>query len=225
MTSMFRDLDIYGKLLLFISNTSTANKVESADKAGNIIFILIKYISSIHEMLLFMEKDVIGKEEIVGILNEQIELKNNADQIIKEYKAKHKKIYSFIRNKYGFHYGQKQGLEPSICEAVKDCDELEIYLSNTLSGNDVFASTSKIVIATIYDEMKKNRFPDKSSQELLKILVDSASDVGEKLKDFYRKYLFAVVLKSVKFCETGETIEVSAKKFSECQLSFFVVPG
>ena len=219
ITNILHDLDFYGKLLIFIVNSPAPSRVENYGKAVSQIFILIKYISSIYEMFKFLKKDVIGK------VDERSDLKAEANKIIMGYKSNYEEIYCFIRNKYGFHYEWQKDLEPFICEAVKEYGELDIYLSDILSGNDVFASSSAVVFMTIINKMKKHGYHNKNTKEIFEDLRNSTINIGEQLRKFYRRYLVEVVLKSVKFVDTGEVIEVPAKKFSECQLSFFVVSG
>lgn len=219
ITNMLHDLDFYGKLLSFISNVPESSPVERSDKAGNQINILIKYISNIYEMVKFLKRDVIER------IDKQDMLGTEACKIISEYEKNYVDIYRFIRNKYGFHYEWEEDLEQFICDAVKEYGDLDIYLSDAISGNDVFASSSAIVFMTIMDKMRKHGYPDKSSGKLFDDLATSAIRMGESLKIFYRRYLLDCVLESARFIKTGENVEIPAKKFSECQLSFFVVPG
>lgn len=218
ITNILHDLDFYGKLLVFITRTPACNRVENEGKAVSQIFILIKYISSVYEMFEFLKKDVVGK------FDKQSDLRDEATKIIKGYKNNYEKIYSFIRNKYRFHYEWQDDLEPFFCEAVKEYGNLDVYMSDVLSGNDVYSSSGAIVFATIISKMKKHGYSNKTSKGIFDDLAISVTNIGQQLKMFYRKYLVDVVLKSARYVDTGEVIEVSAKKFAECQLSFFVVP-
>lgn len=214
LTSMLQDLNILQKCLLFSGNPIASEKpFVSAFRTIN-FFFLQTLISKTHEMWNFINKN--------GILDDHSthsnELKAKCIEVQNFFSNKKvEKIFSFIRNKFGFHYEYKDDVNSLIDEEMKLLNHLEIWLSND-SGNEIFASSNEIILNVIFSEMSTFGFKG-DRQELMNKIFDLALSAARILREFSVNYIAEAF--SINWLQT-EVVEVNVPSISEVHLPLIV---
>ncbi|MBA4377029.1 MAG: hypothetical protein C0401_12780 [Anaerolinea sp.] len=185
LTSIMQDLVLLLKYLQFIGNNGHTGEAQLKAYECQTLFHLSLLIAKSHEAWLFISNGKLlkpneGRSQKLG---------DAAKDVISVFKdRKTTQTFSFIRNKFGFHYDIENDLLPKVAKAAKSEDTLEMWLSENESGNDFFPSTCKIIRSVILSEMQEQGFTG-TQQEIMDKLFESALDCVMKLLIFCRCYL------------------------------------
>ena len=161
-----------------------------------------------------------------GVLNENFNgqlgtLKKQIADFFSE--KKNRDIFSFIRNKFGFHYEadpkHKKELEDLIGPAMDD-HEMDMWLSNTDSGNEIFGSSNAIMLKVIFERMRNNGFTG-DDKALMDKLFDLTLNISRIFHDFYKLYLVENILENIQLQDMGE-VKIEAPLLSETKLPLIV---
>jgi len=218
VTNMLRDLNLLQKLLLFTTNNDKLDEPTQNANTTISFFFLKTLISKNHEMWEFMKKEGLLEANLSGELDK-------LRQQIKDFFAEKKKedIISFIRNKFGFHYEADPGYREDIEELVEDAmnsHEMDMWLSNTDSGNEIFGSSNAIMLKVIFEKMRKLGFVG-DEKRLMEQLFDITLKAAKIFHDFYKLYLLENVLKNIQLQDFGE-VQVKTPLLSKVKLPLIV---
>lgn len=218
ITNMLRDLNLLQKLLLFVGNNE--NKDEATMSANTTIsfFFLKTLISKNYEMWEFMQKE--------GLLKKDLSTQSDSlrKQIIAFFSIKsNQDIFSFIRNKFGFHYEAdpkyKKELE-NLIDPAMNVHEMDMWLSNTDSGNEIFGSSNAIMLKVTFERMRNNGFIG-DDKGLMDQLFDLALKISGIFHDFYKLYLIENILAGITVQDMGE-VKIEAPLLSQTKLPLIV---
>lgn len=215
ITSILRDLNLLQKFLLF-SRVDIKKEPVLMEADITIHFFFLKtLISKNHEMWEFLTKNKIIDER------DQFtkEIKDYLRQIESFFSEKKvENLFSFIRNKFGFHYESWDDIDLLVDKAMKELPELEMWLSME-AGNDIYSSSNKIMLQVIFYEMRKLGF-DGDNLILIEKLLDLTFGISRIFEEFSKSYLAEVM--SENDFNFKEKVEVKAPIFSEVYLPFVV---
>ena len=211
---MVRDLNLLQKCLLFVENENSTDKPCVSAKTTIRFFFLKTFISKIHEMWTFLSKNKI----LQGSAKFSKELKEQCDEIEKFFSDKKvKDIFSFIRDKFGFHYEYQDDVDGMIEDASKHLTEFEIWLSDD-SANEIFAASNAVIMEVIFAQMKKVGFTG-DMESLLRQLCELAMNGARLFQRFSKLYLGEIF--PVKW-ERREVMEIEAPLYSQVKLPLIV---
>lgn len=218
ITNMLRDLNLLQKLLLFVRNNDNMDEATESANVTISFFLLKTLISKNHEMWNFAKQEGMLSENLNGQLNR---LKN---QIIAFFSdKKNQDIFSFVRNKFGFHYEAdpkyKKELENLIGPAM-DGHEMDMWLSNADSGNEIFSSSNAIMLKVIFERMRNNGFVG-DDKALMGKLFNLTLNISRIFHDFYKFYLIENILAGITLQDTGE-LRIKAPLLSQTKLTLLV---
>ncbi len=218
ITNMIRDLNLLQKLLLFTNNNQKPDEPTESANTTVSFFFLKTLISKNHEMREFMEKEGLCREKFDGKL---MKLMQEVDGFFSI--QGNQDIFSFIRNKFGFHYEadsrHKEGLEDLIEPAMND-HEMDMWLSIDDSGNEIFGSSNAVMLKVIFQRMRDNGFGG-DEKVLMGQLLDSTLKISRIFREFYLMYMVEIVLKNIQLQDMG-TVKVTAPLLSEVKLPLIV---
>jgi len=181
LMGMMRDLNLLQKMLLYIAQSKTSTEPEEDAKETTVAFFLKNLISKIYEMYIFFNNSGIKSDRI----NFSDELQKKRKAVDDFYKAKGvREIFSFIRNKFGFHYGYENDIDGLIAEAFED-EDFVMWLSPQNSTNEIFPSLDKISLKVIITEMRRLGFTENLFNTLLALSIEAANI----FREFYVLYL------------------------------------
>ncbi len=214
-TCILRDLNLLQKCLVYIGNDKQTNEPYASANATISFFFLKTLISKIHEIWVFLKENKVDCD----YTKFSSDLKNKIDDI-KSFFAEKKVegIFSFIRNKFGFHYEYWNDVDELIDNASKDFTQFEIWLSPQDSANEIFASPNSVILKVILLEMHKLGFPG-DEKKLINTLFDLALEGARLSREFSVFYLSEVF--PIKW-EQKEEIEIEVPLMSEVQLPLIV---
>jgi len=218
ITNMLRDLNLLQKLLLFTNNNDKPDEPTESASTTISFFFLKTLISKNHEMWEFMKNEKLNEAKLSNELNE-------LQQQITEFFSDKKKedLFSFIRNKFGFHYEAdpqyKKDIESLIEDAMNN-HEMDMWLSNTDSGNEIFGSSNAIMLKVIFERMNKSGF-EGDDKGLMDQLFDLTLKISKIFHEFCKLYLIENVLEGIQLEDHGE-VEVKAPFLSKVKLPLIV---
>ena len=215
LTLILRDLNLLQKCLIYIGNKKHFEKPLVSSKTTTSFFFLKTLISKIHEMWTFLNRN--------EILNNRSTFSNELNAKIDEIQSffsdrKVADIFSFIRNKFGFHYEYLDDVDILLDEAIKSFDNLEMWLSTCDSGNEIFASSNAVMISVIFSEMNKLGF-EGDKQELMNKMFNLALNAARIFREFSLFYIVEAF--SIKWRQEEE-IEVNVPILSNVELPLIV---
>ncbi|MBU3967966.1 MAG: hypothetical protein KKG76_11455 [Euryarchaeota archaeon] len=214
-TCMVRDLNLLQKCLAFISNEKPTNDPYISANTTISFFFLKTLISKIHEMWFFMNNNKIWDD----YSNFSSGLKNIGNEVKKFFSDKKvEDIFSFIRNKFGFHYEYWDDVDKLIDDASKSFPQFEMYLSSENSANEIFSSSNAVILKVIFLKMQELGF-EGEDKDLMDILFNLALQGARLFQEFSVFYLSEAF--SIKW-EQQEEIEVEAPLVSEVRLPLIV---
>ena len=218
ITNMLRDLNLLQKLLLFTNNNDKPDEPTETANTTISLFFLKTLISKNHEMWEFMKKEGLLKAD----LSEELD---KLRQQIKDFFSDKKKedIISFIRNKFGFHYESDPKYKEDVEELLEDAMnnyEMDMWLSNTDAGNEIFGSSNIIMFKVIFGKMRKLGFVG-DEKRLMERLFDITLKISKIFHDFYKLYLVENVLKDIQLQDLGRS-QVKAPLLSKVKLPLIV---
>jgi hypothetical protein len=214
-TCIIRDLNLLQKCLSYIRNDK---RTEDPFHSANVImglFFLKTLVSKIHEMWFFLKKNKITNDRCTF----SPDLKNKIDEIILFFDDKKtEKIFTFIRNKFGFHYEYYNNVDELIENALKDFDCYEVWLSSENSANEIFSSTNAVILRVIFSRMTKLGFQG-DAQALMNALFDLSVKGARLFQEFSVHYLTEI--SDIKW-EQQTNIEIDVPLISEVKLPLIV---
>ena len=218
ITNMLRDLNLLQKLLLFTNNNERPDEPTESANTTISFFFLKTLISKNHEMWEFMEKEGLLRERFDGKLRE---LRKEVDDFFSI--QGNRDIFSFIRNKFGFHYEadhrHKRELEDLIEPAMND-HEMDMWLSSDDSGNEIFGSSNAVMLKVIFQRMRE-KGSNGDDKGLMKQLVGLTLKISKIFREFYLMYLVEIVLRDIELQDLG-TVKVMAPLLSKMKLPLIV---
>jgi len=218
ITNMLRDLNLLHKLLLFSGNNKNSDEATTSANVTISFFVLKTLISKNHEMWVFFKNEKLNEESFNS------DLSNLQREVLKFFGAtQNENIFYFIRNKFGFHYESDpkhfKDIESLINEAMNS-HEMDMWLSSTDSGNEIFSSSNAIMFKVIFEEMRKNGF-EGDEQALMNKLFELTTKASQIFQEFYKIYLIEIVLEGAQHEDKGE-FKVKAPLLSEVNLPLIV---
>ncbi len=218
LTNMMRDMDLFRKMLVYVRTQTTGNK--SLDEAAlvTIGFSFMKILTSkVFEIWEFLKSEKIGEEKTAfseGLLKRW----NEVEAFFAE--EKNKKLFCFVRNKFGFHFDHYADVESYIEKAMKEVGDLEFWMGNDSSGNDVFTSSNTIMLIVLRNKMKEIGFIG-TEEELIVLLQKLPIAISYSMIEFCKGYFTEILLKGKSF-QQKQRIFVTAPLLSEVNLPLIV---
>ncbi len=218
ITNMLRDLNLLQKLLLFTNNNESIDEPTESAKTTISFFFLKTLISKTHEMWEFMGKEGLCEEEFDGTL------KVLRKEVVDFFSVqRNRDIFSFIRNKFGFHYEAdhryKRELEDLI-EPAMNGHEMDMWLSVDDSGNEIFESSNAVMLKVIFQRMRDAGFIG-DEKVLMGQLFDSTLKISRIFREFYLMYMVEIILKGIQLEDLG-VVQVMAPLLSKTKLPLIV---
>lgn len=215
LTSILQDLNLLQKCLIYSGNKKPSEKPLVSANTTISFFFLKTLISKIHEMWRFLNKNKILDDHSTF----SNELKAKGDEIQDFFLDKKvEEIFSFIRNKFGFHYEYWDDVDSLINEAMKSFDQLEMWLSKWDSGNEIFASSNAVMLSVIFSKMSNLGF-EGDEQNLMNKIFDLALNAARIFQEFSVFYIVEAF--SIKWRQEEE-IEIDVPSISEVHLPLIV---
>ena len=146
------------------------------------------------------------------------ELKEKCEEIENFFSDnKVKDIFTFIRNKFGFHYEYRDDVDVMIEDASKQFSEFEIWLSED-SANEIFASSNAVILEVIFLKMKRVGFTGDA-----KSLMDQLFDLALKGSGLFREFsvLYLAEAFPVSWVQREEVV-IEAPQYSQVKLPLIV---
>ena len=218
LTNMMRDMDLFRKMLVYVRTQATGNK--SLDEAAfvTLAFSFMKILTSkVFEIWEFLGSEKIGGEKLTfsaGLLKRWNEVE---DFFVDE---KNKKLFCFVRNKFGFHFDHYADIEPYIEGAMKEVGDLEFWMGNDSSGNDIFASSNTVMLTVLRNKMTELGYIG-TEEELIGLLQRLPIVISHSMNEFCKGYLTEILLKGKSFHQKL-TVTVTAPLLSEVNLPLIV---
>lgn len=218
LTNMMRDMDLFRKMLVYVRTQDTGNK--SLDEAAfvTLAFSFMKILTSkVFEIWEFLESEKIGGEKSTfsaGLLK----CWNEVEEFFAE--EKNKKLFCFVRNKFGFHFDHYADIELYIESAMKDVGDLEFWMGNDSSGNDIFASSNTVMLTVLRNKMTELGYIG-TEEELIGLLQRLPIVISYSMNEFCKGYLMEILLKGKSF-QQKLTIIVTVPLLSEVKLPLIV---
>lgn len=214
-TCMVRDLNILQKCLAYKTNEKPTQDPFISANTTISFFFLKTLLSKIYEMWVFMKNDRIcdDRSRFSADLNNRID---NVNDFFDDKKIED--IFSFIRNKFGFHYEYWDDVDELIDDASNNFSQFEAWLSTENSANEIFSSTNTVILKVIFSEMQRLGFSG-DDKSLMNTLFDLALKGARVFQEFSVVCLSEVF--SVKW-EQKEEVEIDVPLMSEVQLPLLV---
>ena len=133
---------------------------------------------------------------------------------------KNNELFRFVRNKFGFHFDHYSDIEPYIEDAMKEVGDLEFWMGNDSSGNDVFSSSNTVMLTVLRNKMTELGFIG-TEEELIGQLQKLPIEISHSMNEFCKGYLTEIILKEKSF-EQKLTITVTVPLLSEVNLPLIV---
>ncbi len=214
LTFILRDLNLLQKCLVYSDNKKPSQKALVAANTTIHFFFLKELISKIQEMWTFLNKNRVLDDHPTF----SCKLKAERDDILNFFSDKKvEEIFSFIRNKFTFHYEYFDDVDPLIEAAMNSFDQLEMWLSPG-SGNEIFPSSNAVTLRVIFSKMSDLVF-EGDDKILMKKLFNLALNGAQMFRKFSVSYLVeAFYINSRK----EEEIELDVPSISEVHLPLIV---
>jgi len=214
-TCMIRDLNLLQKCLAYVSNEKPKEEPFVSANTTISFFFLKTLLSKIHEMWFFVEENKVLED----YQRYSQGLKESIDAIKNFFSDKKiKNMFSFIRNKFGFHYEYWNDVDDLIDEAIKPFPHFQAWLSSEDSTNEIFTSSNGVILKVIFTEMNKEGFLGDDKQNM-NTLFDLALEGARLFQEFSKRYLVEAF--SITW-EQKEEIEIKVPIISEVELPLIV---
>lgn len=198
LTLHLRDVSLLLKFLLFGLNEQRTSEPQSFARNSMVMCCLTILISKLCETWKFITKNKLTQE----IELESTELKGKFEEVQSFFEDKKiSGIFSFVRDKFGFHYEYQNDIDNEIDQAFGHFSEVINWLPSDNPGNEIFASSHIITLYVIVQNMKKVGF-EGDDKKLMGELMDIAQKASGLLQDFAR--LFIVHALPVKWKQTTQ---------------------
>ncbi len=216
LTNILRDLNLLQKILLFIKNSDKKEGPIRAAFSMTLFFFLKLLISKDYEAIRFIEDKSIAAAK--STYSQDLQDKLTAiEDFLSDGKAK--KLFRFIRNKFGFHYDTQTKIEPMLHQIMNDCEKIEMWLSED-SANEIFSSSYAIMTEAIFRYMIKLKYAS-DYDALMDKLFELPLECAKLIRSFCVYYLEEVILRDIAL-EQHSIVEVEAPLLSEVKLPFIV---
>ncbi len=218
LTSMIRDMDLYRKMLVYSGKQKTG--CEKLDKAilVTLVFSTSKMlISKIYEIWQFLKCEKISEEKTCfssGLLYYWDEIETFFSIV------KNEELFCFIRNKFGFHFDYYQEIEKYIEKAMDEVGDLEFWMGNDSSGNDIFSSSNTIMLIVLRNKMIELGFIG-DKEELIDQLQKLPITISYNVNEFCKGYLTEIILKGKNFIQKSSN-KISVPLLSEVELPLII---
>ncbi len=184
-TNMIRDLELLQKFLIYTTNDKQREEPFFSAKNTLLFFFQKTLISKLHEMWFFLNKN--------NILSDYPKFSADLKAKISGIKTffseeKSERIFSFIRNKFGFHYEYWDDIDSPIDNALKYFKKYEAWLSSENSGNQIFATSNNVILMVIFAEMKRLGYIGDEKQ-LMDTLTDLTLECARLFQNFSILYI------------------------------------
>lgn len=157
-------------------------------------------------------------------LRKHLKYLNNAeiDSILTIWRQSYKnsELFRFVRNNFGFHFGYDQKIEPYIEKAMNEIGDLEFWMDNGTSENDIFSSSNAVMLIVLRNKMCELGFIG-SAEDLIGQLQKLPIEISYRMNEFCKGYLTEVLLKGMSFLQ-GATVTITASLLSEVTLPLIV---
>jgi len=218
LTNMMRDMDLFRKLLVYVRTQTTGNKGLDEAEFVTLAFSFMKIlISKVFEIWEFLESEKIGEEKS-GFSVDLLKRWNEVESFFSD--EKNKKLFSFVRNKFGFHFDHYSDIEPYIENAMNEIGDLEFWMGNDSSGNDIFASSNTVMLTVLRNKMTELGFIG-TEEELIGQLQKLPIEISHSMNEFCKGYLTEILLKGKSF-QQKQTVSVTVPLLSEVNLPLIV---
>ena len=220
LTSMMRDLDLFRKLIVYASRSQKTG-IQSLDQASSATLLLSFaniLISKEFEIWEFLEKENIEAEKAAF----SADLLARWEKIVDFFNdPKKKDLFHFVRNKFGFHYDWYENLHSYIDNAMAEIGDLEFWMCNDMSGNDVFVSSDVVMLTVVCKKMTELGFVG-TDKELVKELYKLAIEISVQINEFCKEYFVKVLAKNLQFSDDGVRVLANVPSLSEVNLPLVV---
>lgn len=218
LSNMMRDMDLYRKMLVYGGKEKSG--CEELDEA---VFVTLAFsiskilISKVYEIWKFFESEKI-REEKAKFSADLLKHWNEIEVFFSE--EKNKKLFCFVRNKFGFHFEYYPEIEPYIEKAMEEVGDLEFWMGNDNSGNDVFVSSNTVMLIVLCNKMTELGFIG-TKEELIRLLQRFPIKLSHSMNEFCKGYLTEILLAGKSFQQTS-TVTVNVPLLSEVSLPLIV---
>lgn len=233
-TNVLRDLNLTQKLLLYIKANPNNKEVLLASDTTLILFFLKVLISKCCNLWEFIRKSGIHREKHTF----PAKLLNLYVQIEKFFTDRNKlDLFKFVRDKFVAHYEFQKDSLSSLEQAMDNIGDIEMWLSEDDSGNNIFSSSNKMMLEVIMEKIKRNnlmdenlltkpvgeQFKGKRREEMVAmgILFALTLKIALLLQEFSIHYLTNIVLKDIGLVEKGRS-SIEVPLLSETKLSLII---
>ncbi|MBU1044085.1 MAG: hypothetical protein KJ915_06770 [Candidatus Omnitrophica bacterium] len=218
LTSMMRDMDLYRKMLIYGGKQKTGNAKIDETVFVTLIFSTSKIlISKVYEVWKFVDSEKIVTEK-EGFSENLLCRWNEVEAFFSE--VKNKKLFSFIRNKFGFHFDHYQEIEAYIEKAMEEVGDLEFWMGSDSSGNDVFSFSNTVMLTVLRNKMTELGFVG-NEEALIGQLQKLPIIISHSINEFCKGYLTEVLLDGKIFHQKLK-VDVMAPLLSEVNLPWIV---
>jgi hypothetical protein len=218
LTNMMRDMDLFRKLLVYVGQQTPDNN--DLDRAAfiTLAFSFIKIlISKVFEIWEFLDCEKIGQEKKSFSKSLRIRWDEIEAFFLNE---KNYQLFSFVRNKFGFHFDHYQDIEPYIEAAMCEVGDLEFWMGNDSSGNDVFGGSNTVMLTVLCNKMSELGFVG-NEKELIGHLQRLPIEISHSMNEFCKGYFTEIILKGKRLRQKKE-LTVIAPLLSEVNLPLIV---
>lgn len=218
LTNMMRDMDLFRKLLVYVTEQTRGDKELDQAAFITLSFSFIKVlISKVFEIWEFLNSEKIGQEK--KLFSKPLCVWWDKIEAFFHHE-KNYKLFSFVRNKFGFHFDHYQDIEPYIEAAMREVGDLEFWLGNDSSGNDVFAGSNTVMLTVLRNKMSELGFAG-NEKELIGHLLRLPIEISHSMNEFCKGYFIEIILKEKRFRQK-RAITVIATLLSEVNLPLIV---
>lgn len=170
LTFILRDLNLLQKCLVYSGNNEHSENPLLAATTTTWIFFLKTLISKCYEIWTFLTKNKV-LADISTLSSELTTITNDIQNFFSDKKVE--EIFSFIRNKFGFHYEYFDDVDSLIDDGIQLIDQLEMWLSED-SGNEVFEFSDKLILNVIVAKMKALGFQGDNINKIHELALTAA---------------------------------------------------
>lgn len=217
LTNMLRDLNLLQKLLVFAKPDNTLGKISVPVSTTMGFFILKTLISKEYEIWKFIEDERISEKKN-GFTRKTRGKLENIENAFNDKKIK--ELFRFIRNRFGFHYDTRPDIEAEVDKVMTNLPDVEMWLSETSSGNDIFASSNVIMLEVVFHKMRKLGF-EGAKEEMMGRLFKLAISIAGFCQEFCTHFLTDVILKDIR-AQVKDKITVCVPLLSKVKLPLLV---
>ena len=218
VTNMLRDMDLFRKLLIYTKEQNFTDSVFSEAAFVSISLPFIKlFISKCFEVRQFFLEEKVAEDKRM-FSKELLEWWNNIEVFFNE--QKNCKLFSFVRNKFGFHFDHYQEIESYIKTAMNEVGDMKLWTQTDQAGNDLYASSNTIMLVVLRNKMQELGFTG-NEENIIGQLQRLPIEISHSINEFCKLYLLEIILKGKCFSKE-RTIIVTAPLLSDVSLPLIV---